>query len=64
MRSSTCLIIVAGSAIHGKPDGQVFFMFILPVAAAEVALGLALSLLLFQKCRTLDLWTIARRTKE
>lgn len=59
MVNAAGLAFVAGSAIHGKPEGQIFFLFILPVAAAEVAIGLALALLLYQKFRTLDLWAIA-----
>ncbi len=59
MINAAGLAFVAGSAIHGKPEGQIFFLFILPVAAAEVAVGLALAVLLYQKFRTLDLWAIA-----
>ncbi len=59
MLNAAGLAFVAGSAMHGQPDGQIFFLFILPVAAAEVAIGLALSLLIYKKFRTLDLWAIA-----
>ena len=58
------LAFVAGSALHGSFDGQVFFLFILPVAAAEVAIGLALALLIFRRYKTLDLWAIARVKEE
>ncbi len=64
MLNAAGLAFVAGSALHGKPDGQMFFLFILPVAAAEVAIGLALALLLYQSYRTLDLWRIAEETEE
>jgi NADH-quinone oxidoreductase subunit K len=60
MLNAAGLAFVAGSALHGRADGQIFFMFILPVAAAEVAIGLALALLLNQHYGTLDLWEIAR----
>lgn len=64
MLNAAGLAFVAGSAMHGdlaiKADGQVFFLFILPVAAAEVAIGLALALILYQRYRTLDLWALAR----
>ena len=59
MMNAAGLAFVAGSAIHGEPDGQIFFLFILPVAAAEVAIGLALAVLIYRKFRTLDLWSIA-----
>ncbi len=45
--------IVAGSR-WGQPDGQVMFIFLLSMAAAEVAVGLALILLLFGHRKDLD----------
>lgn len=45
--------VVAGSR-WGGPDGQVMFVFILTMAAAEVSVGLALVLHLYHKFRTLD----------
>jgi len=45
--------IVAGSR-WGQPDGQVMFFFILAMAAAEVAVGLALVLQVYHRFRTLD----------
>lgn len=45
--------VVAGSHWE-QPDGQVMFIFILSVAAAEVAVGLALVLRLFHRLKTLD----------
>jgi NADH-quinone oxidoreductase subunit K len=46
--------IVAGSH-WGQADGQVMFMFILAMAAAEVAIGLALILQMSQQLKTLDI---------
>ena len=51
--------IVAGSRWN-TVDGQVMFMFILAVAAAEVAIGLALVLLVFRKYGTLDVDILKR----
>lgn len=45
--------VVAGSR-WGQPDGQVMFLFIITVAAAEVSIGLALILRLYQQFKTLD----------
>jgi NADH-quinone oxidoreductase subunit K len=45
--------VVAGSH-WGQPDGQIMFIFILAMAAAEVSVGLALVLQLFQRFDTLD----------
>ncbi|WP_299824669.1 NADH-quinone oxidoreductase subunit NuoK [uncultured Pontibacter sp.] len=45
--------IVAG--MHwAQPDGQVMFIFILTMAAAEVSVGLALILQLYHQLKTLD----------
>jgi len=45
--------VVAGSRWE-QPDGQVMFMFVLTMAAAEVSVGLALVLQLYHHYRTLD----------
>ncbi len=46
--------IFAGSA-WSDAGGQVMFIFILAVAAAEVAIGLALIILIYRKFKTLDI---------
>lgn len=46
--------IVAGAA-NGQADGQVMFLFILAMAAAEVSVGLALIIQLFKKFRSRDI---------
>lgn len=45
--------VVAGSR-WGQADGQVMFIFILTMAAAEVSVGLALVLQLYRHFRSLD----------
>lgn len=45
--------IVAGTR-WGQPDGQVMFLFILALASAEVSIGLALILRLYQQFKTMD----------
>lgn len=45
--------IVAGSR-WGQADGQVVFLFVLTLAAAEVAIGLALIIRIRQRLTTLD----------
>ncbi len=45
--------VVAGSRWH-QADGQVVFVFILAMAAAEVSVGLALVLQLYHCLHTLD----------
>ena len=45
--------VVAGSR-WGQPDGQVMFILILTMSAAEVAVGLALVLQFYHRVETLD----------
>ena len=45
--------VVAGSQ-WGQADGQIVFIFILTMAAAEVSVGLALVLQLYRRFKTLD----------
>ena len=43
------------SALSGNPDGQIMFLFILTVAAAEVAIGLALVLRFEERFKSLNI---------
>lgn len=54
MLNAAGLAFVVAGAYWGQPDGQVMFVFILAVAAAEVAVGLALVLRLRQLFDTVD----------
>jgi NADH-quinone oxidoreductase subunit K len=54
MLNAAGLAFVLGSARWIQPDGQVMFIFILAMAAAEVSVGLALILRIFNKFKTLD----------
>jgi NADH-quinone oxidoreductase subunit K len=45
--------VVAGSRWH-QADGQVMFLFILAMAAAEVSVGLALVLQIYRRFKSLD----------
>jgi NADH:ubiquinone oxidoreductase subunit K len=47
--------LVAFSAMTGALSGQVFALFIIAVAAAEVGVGLAIVLAIFRNYRTVDL---------
>jgi NADH-quinone oxidoreductase subunit K len=51
--------VVAGSR-WAQSDGQVMFVFILAVAAAEVSVGLALVLQLYRRLQTLDVDAASR----
>ncbi len=54
MLNSAGLVFVIAGAHWLQPDGQVMFIFILTVAAAEVSVGLALILQMYHHFRTLD----------
>lgn len=54
MLNAAGLAFVAAGAHWGRPDGQIMFLFILAVAAAEVAVGLALLLRFYHARRTVD----------
>jgi NADH-quinone oxidoreductase subunit K len=45
---------VAFSHFLGNPDGQIFVFFILTVAAAEAAIGLAILVVLFRNRQTIN----------
>lgn len=51
---------VAFSRYLGDPAGQVFVFFILTVAAAEAAIGLAILVVLFRQRATIDVTDIDR----
>ena len=53
LNASGLAFVVAGSRWH-QADGQIMFLFILAMAAAEVAVGLALVLQIYHRFRSLD----------
>ena len=54
MMNACTLAFVAGGAKWGQPDGQVMFMVVLALAAAEVAVGLGIVIQMAQRFGTLD----------
>ncbi len=54
MLNAAGLAFIFGSARWIQADGQVMFIFILAMAAAEVSVGLALILRIYNKFKTLD----------
>ena len=53
-QEETPVVVQADVVLWAQADGQVMFIFILSVAAAEVSVGLALLLLLHRRFQTLD----------
>ena len=54
MLVASTLALVAFSRYNGTNDGNVFVFFILTVAAAEVAVGLAIIVALFRRRQTIE----------
>ena len=54
MLNAVNLLLVAFSAYHGDSAGQVFVFFIMAVAAAEVAVGLAILMMIYRNTGTTD----------
>ena len=54
MLNAAGLAFVVGGARWGQADGQIVFLFILTMAAAEVSVGLALVLRIYHRFQTLD----------
>jgi len=54
MLNAAGLAFVVAGARWGQPDGQVMFIFILTMAAAEVSVGLALVLQMYHRFQGLD----------
>ncbi len=70
MLNAVNLLLVAFSNVHanssvpieriGADDGQIFVFFIMVVAAAEVAVGLAIIVLLYRKMQSVDIDVLNR----
>jgi NADH-quinone oxidoreductase subunit K len=54
MLNGAALAFIGAAARWQQPDGQVFVVFIMAMAAAEVAVGLALFLRIHRRASTLD----------
>ncbi len=55
MLNSINLMAAAFSSYHNDPAGQAFVFFIMVVAAAEVAVGLAMLVMIYRNIQTLDI---------
>ncbi|NQW43501.1 MAG: NADH-quinone oxidoreductase subunit NuoK [Bacteroidetes bacterium] len=54
MLNAVNLLMVAFSRYFGDTNGQVFVVFIMAVAAAEVAVGLAILMMIYRNAKTSD----------
>jgi NADH-quinone oxidoreductase subunit K len=55
MLNAVNLVLVAFSSYYQDTTGQVFVFFIMAVAAAEVAVGLAILVMMYRNTRTTDI---------
>jgi NADH-quinone oxidoreductase subunit K len=55
MLNAVNLLMVAFSKFYGNSDAQIFVFFIMVVAAAEVAVGLAIIVMMYRKVHSVDI---------
>jgi NADH-quinone oxidoreductase subunit K len=55
MLNAVNLLLIAFSSYKSDPNGQIFVFFIMAVAAAEVAVGLAIIVMIYRNIRTIDI---------
>ena len=55
MLNAVNINLVAYSAFHQAVAGQVFALFLITIAAAEVGIGLAIVLLIYRNAHSVDL---------
>ena len=60
MLNAVNLLMVAFSRYFGDTSGQVFVFFVMVVAAAEVAVGLAILMMIFRNTKSTDIDTLNR----
>lgn len=60
MLNAVNLLLVAFSSYYGDSSGQVFVFFIMAVAAAEVAVGLAILMMIYRNTGTTDVNFLSR----
>ena len=60
MLNAVNLLLVAFSAYHNDASGQVFVFFTMAVAAAEVAVGLAILVVMYRNTKSTDIDVLNR----
>src|SRR5690554_4965879 len=60
MLNSVNLLLVVFSVFHGDPAGQIFVFFVIALAAAEVAVGLAIIMMVYRNTRSIDINVLNR----
>ena len=60
MLNAVNLLLTAFSVQHNDPSGQVFVFFIMALAAAEVAVGLAIIVMVYRNTKSTDINVLNR----
>ena len=55
MLNAVNLLLAAFSSYYSDPSGQIFVFFIMAVAAAEVAVGLAIIVMIYRNIQSIDI---------
>jgi NADH-quinone oxidoreductase subunit K len=59
MLNAVNLLLISFSSFKSDPAGQIFVFFIMAVAAAEVAVGLAIVVMIYRNLRTIDVGALS-----
>jgi NADH-quinone oxidoreductase subunit K len=60
MLNAVNLLLAAFSVHHNDPSGQVFVFFIMALAAAEVAIGLSIIVMVYRNTQSIDINVLNR----
>ncbi len=60
MLNAVNLLLAAFSVHRGDPSGQVFVFFVMALAAAEVAVGLAIIVMIYRNTNSTDINVLSR----
>jgi NADH-quinone oxidoreductase subunit K len=60
MLNAVNLLLAAFSVFHGDSGGQVFVFFIMIVAAAEVAVGLSILMMIYRNTHSTDIDSLSK----
>jgi len=60
MLNSVNLLLAAFSAYRGDASGQVFVFFVMALAAAEVAVGLAIVIMVYRNTKSVDIESLSK----
>jgi len=60
MLNAVNLLLAAFSAYRGDASGQVFVFFVMALAAAEVAIGLAIVIMVYRNTKSVDLESLSK----